>query len=93
MRKKQVNLIVVGTCWGCPCRVRNSDYGMSYDTGEDCTHEDSPFNNRIANDSDFTKLNEWREKNKEQENTLFPNTDPKPKDPMSIPDWCPLEDV
>ena len=78
--------IVTDSCHNCPYSRYDSYYSMSTDSGYDCEHEDG---GRIADDS---QIEIYRRKKEEAERLpLFPEevTDPNP---MSIPDWCPLED-
>ncbi len=78
--------IVNDSCHNCPYMEYDSFYSMSTDSGYDCTHEDG---GRIANDY---HIDQHRDKLKEAERLpLFPET-VEDRDPMSIPDWCPLEE-
>ena len=79
--------VVPGSCYHCPYARYDSYYSMSTDSGYDCTHEDG--DGRIASDY---QIDQHRKKETEAERLpLFPETVEDP-DPMSFPDWCPLED-
>lgn len=81
--------IIEGNCHNCFYCHYDSNYGMSYDSGYDCMHEESEHT-RIADDYEITQ---YRDKQCEAERLpLLPQTI-EDKDPMSIPTWCPLEDA
>ena len=74
---KVLNLKIV-RCNECPYCQYNGDYGISYDSGYDCCHDDAPYGRgrRIVDDGEYDNPNtkkRWR------------------KDPFKIPEWCPLE--
>ena len=89
MPSKRLELTITNRCDGCPFLQYNGDYGMSYDSGHDCHHPDSP-QYRVANDGEIERyrreMNEYRESLK----TLFPKEKPTRIHPLTIPDWCPL---
>ena len=79
--------IVTDSCHNCPYSEYDSHYSMSYDSGYDCNHADGK--GRIADD---WKIDQHRKKIEEAERLpLFPEEVTEPN-PMSIPDWCPLDD-
>ena len=79
--------IVNDSCHNCPYMEYDSFYSMSTDSGYYCTHEDGK--GQIASDS---QIDQYKKKQKEAERLpLFPEKVEDPN-PMSIPDWCPLED-
>ena len=87
MKKFIPSRIVNDSCHNCPYMEYDSFYSMSTDSGYNCTHEDG--DGRIANDC---QIDQYEKKQKEAERLpLFPETVEDPN-PMSIPDWCPLED-
>lgn len=44
-------------CACCPYCRYNADYGMSYDAGYDCDHNDAPNNARIADEGGYKSKN------------------------------------
>ena len=89
--KKIVYVIVESTCDDCPYCVYNSYYSRSEDSGFDCEHPDAAYTRRIVDDNTLSEYKEEIEKLEGSKQTLFPvNKDLK--NPMSIPDWCPLKD-
>lgn len=81
--------IINGNCHSCLYCSYDSNYGMSYDSGYDCHHEDSDHS-RIADDYQITQ---YRGKLDEAERLPLLPEIVEDRDPMSIPEWCPLEDA
>lgn len=80
--------IVHDTCYNCPFVEYDSHYGRSFDSGYDCNHEDG--DGRIADDYQITQYDEKLREAKRLPLLPMEVTD---RNPMSIPDSCPLEDV
>lgn len=68
----------VKTCSECPYCHYDSDYGRSYDSGYDCTHNDS--GGRIIDDYSWNNTNNPKRLNLTHKG-------------IPIPSWCPLPDV
>jgi len=79
----------IETCENCPLINYDSNYGMSYDSGYDCSYLDQ----RIANDGEISKYNKELKKIKEKNNSLFKYEGEIPKNPFTIPCHCPLMDA
>ena len=92
MTKKQINVIVDGTCDDCPFRVYDAYYSIGQDSGNNCSHPDAPHT-RIADDKEVEAYNRACHKHKQEKASLFPPTEPLPKYPLNIPTWCPLPDA
>lgn len=90
MKRKIVPAVLVeNTCHNCPHMRYDSYYSMSTDSGYDCLHEDSDYG-RIADDYEITQYQ--NKKDEAERLPLFPEIVEDPH-PLSIPDWCPLEDA
>ena len=53
---RRINIKVGPTCENCPYCQYNGDYGMSYDSGWDCEHNEGEVT-RIINDWDVSNSN------------------------------------
>jgi len=89
MTFKKIETIIPGSCNFCPYSQYDPDYGRSYDSGYDCKKEGK----RISDDYEITKYREYLDKLEEREKELDLGEEIEVmEDPMTIPDWCPLED-
>ena len=80
--------MTICNCYECPFSEYDSHYTRSYDSGYDCKKS----NDRIANDYEMTAYDKKMDEIKAQNETLFKYDGEMPRDPMSIPDWCELDD-
>lgn len=90
--KKQINIIVTDTCDGCPFCHYDPHYGRSYDSGYDCNNPDSK-QSRIAGDNTIDLYNKKLKQIEKDNKSLFKSELEVPVNPMTIPDWCPLETI
>ena len=69
--------LYVNTCNDCPYCQYDGNYGISYDSGYDCSHNNG---GRIIDDYHWNNTNNPKRLNLTHER-------------IPIPDWCPLQDV
>ena len=94
MERKKINIVVEGTCELCPFCTYNSDYSRSYDSGYDCHNPDTVhFHARIANDMTIGYYDKTIKEYEDSLKTFFPQEKPTRDHPLTIPTWCPLENV
>jgi len=84
--KKKIEIIVEDFCENCPFCEYDSYYSRSTDSGYDC----KKTGNRLADDNRIASYNKKLKEIEEQNKTLFKYNGEIPKDPLLIPDNCPL---
>lgn len=75
-----------GTCNDCPLCNYDSYYDRQMDSGYDCSIEDV----RIADDN---QVEQWVRDKKESKRLPLLESQFTTPSPMTIPEWCPLEEI
>ena len=58
---RYIHIVVEGTCQGCPFAQYDGDYGISYDSGWDCGHDEGAVG-RIVDDWEVSNSNNKKPK-------------------------------